>query len=201
MTHLTLEQLLALREPGTEPGTHAAQQHLSECRACQAELDRLHQRAARLKALPTLRPSRDRFQHVRAQLGADRRRRLVRRASLGGLALAASVTLAVIVTKEPRQLVSAEASSDLRETMARSRQLENVLNSLDPDSRILDGRTAGIAARLENALDSVDQQIEVSQLLQDSARQNQQLRLWRQREHLLDALMDVHLTKARHVGL
>ena len=202
MTHLTIEQLLTLREPGAEPGAHAAQVHLESCPSCQSELDRLHQRVARLRALPALRPSRDRFLNVRAQLAAGRRRRLVRRAGFGGLALAASVTLVVVVThKAPRELAPLEASTDLRETMARSRQLENVLNALDPDSRVLDGRTDGIAARLESALDSVDQQIEVSALLNDSARQNQQLRLWRQREHLLDALMDVHLTKAHHVGL
>ena len=39
---------------------------------CQAELDRLHQRVARLKALPTLRPARDRWPETAARFRADR---------------------------------------------------------------------------------------------------------------------------------
>jgi len=71
--HLSMEQLVALREPGTEPGTQTARSHLDECETCRAEFDRLHQRIARLKALPSLRPTRDRWPEVRAQIGAERR--------------------------------------------------------------------------------------------------------------------------------
>ena len=56
MTHLSMDQLLALREPGSEPGAAAARRHVEACAECAAELDRLHQRVARLRALPTLRP-------------------------------------------------------------------------------------------------------------------------------------------------
>ena len=56
MNHLSMDALLALREPGTEPGTATAREHLNHCPHCQLELDRLHQRVARLKALPSLRP-------------------------------------------------------------------------------------------------------------------------------------------------
>ena len=59
MTHLTMDQLLALREPGSEPGAVAAREHVEGCAACAAELERLHQRVARLRALPTLAPARD----------------------------------------------------------------------------------------------------------------------------------------------
>ena len=58
MSHLSMETLVALREPGTEPGEAAAREHLEGCPLCRAEFDRLHQRVARLKALPALRPSR-----------------------------------------------------------------------------------------------------------------------------------------------
>ena len=56
MTHLSMEALLSLREAGQEPGDASARQHLEVCAACRAELERLHQRVARLKALPALRP-------------------------------------------------------------------------------------------------------------------------------------------------
>ena len=52
MTHLSMEALLSLREAGLEPGVAAARQHLESCAGCRAELERLHQRVARLKALP-----------------------------------------------------------------------------------------------------------------------------------------------------
>src|ERR687894_264883 len=81
-----------------EQGPHAAaREHLDGCPHCQAELNRLHQRVALLKALPTLRPARDRWPETRARFEADRRRRRTRVVSLAGLAAAASVALAVSV--------------------------------------------------------------------------------------------------------
>ena len=41
MSHLSIETLVALRDPGTEPGEAAARQHLEACPACRAELERL----------------------------------------------------------------------------------------------------------------------------------------------------------------
>ncbi len=87
----------SLREPGSEPGHAAAREHLDQCAHCQAELQRLHQRVARLKALPTLRPSRDRWPETKARFKADRRRRRTRIVGLTGLAMAASVALAITV--------------------------------------------------------------------------------------------------------
>ena len=46
MTHLTMEQLVALRDGASEPGTAAAREHIAGCSHCAAELDRLHQRIA-----------------------------------------------------------------------------------------------------------------------------------------------------------
>ena len=89
MTHLSMDTLLSLREPGTEPGVAAAHEHLNECSLCQAELHRLHQRVARLKALPTLRPSRDRWPETAARFRAERLRRRTRRVGFAGLAVAA----------------------------------------------------------------------------------------------------------------
>ncbi len=74
MTHLSMETLVSLREAGSEPGQAAAREHLNQCTHCQAELQRLHQRVARLKALPTLRPGRDRWPEAKARFTAERRR-------------------------------------------------------------------------------------------------------------------------------
>lgn len=203
MTHLTMEQLVALREPRTEPGTHAAREHLDACPACRTEFDRLHQRVARLRALPTLRPARDRFAAVRTQLVADRRKRQVRWAGLSGLALAASVALFMVVQPGPGARGSAEAalSNELLETITRSQQLERALVAIDPENRVLDSRTAAITGRLEDRLQLVDRDLQAAGLMNQEGRLREQLRLWRERVGLLDALVDVHVTRASYAGL
>ena len=65
MNHLSMEQLVSLRGPGTEPGTAEARRHVETCELCRDELDRLHQRVARLKALPSLQPPRDTWPAIR----------------------------------------------------------------------------------------------------------------------------------------
>jgi cell division protein FtsB len=207
MTHLTMEQMVALREPGLEPGMESSRQHLAGCPECQAEADRLAQRIARLKALPTPRPGRDHFLQVRARFVAERRRRRLRWAGVGSLALAASAALAVLFRPgdlAQRILVPAgqvAAQEDQLQTMmARSQALEAALQAWDPDSRVLDGRTAAIAARLEDQLGTVDRRLEVvGALSRDSPAE--QLRLWRERIGLLNALVDVHTTRASYAGM
>lgn len=203
MTHLTMDQLLALREPGTEPGTQAAREHLEACAACQAELDQLHQRVARLRALPALRPTRNRFLAVRAELTADRRRRQARWAGIGGLALAASVAL-VVVTLPDRaggEGVTAGLAAELTETISRSQQLERALVALEPESRVIDGRTSAITGRLEDRLQLLDRELQAADRLDRQVRMQEQLKLWRERVGLLDALVDVHVTRASYAGL
>ncbi len=215
MSHLTMEQLLELREPGLEPGIAAAREHLTQCAACQAEADRLAQRVARLRALPIPRPSRDGFLELRARLARARRRRRLLAGGAGALALAASVALAVVLRNPapdrtlPVQLGGADPAlvtgqDELAQVMARSRELEEALQVYDPDSRSMDGRTAAITGRLEDQLTTVDRQLQllgVAELRVGPSGRVEQLRLWRERVGLLDALMDVHLTRATYAGL
>jgi hypothetical protein len=200
MTHLTMDALVGLREPGTEPGQAAAREHLDQCAHCQAELQRLHQRVARLKALPTLRPGRDRWPETRARFKADRRRRRTRVVGLTGLAAAASVALAITVGDLSRP---ADATAEqLNQAMERSQVLESALSEYNPAGRVLDGRTARIAGELEDRIARVDRELEVTELLrQQKATDRDLLKLWRERVGLLDALVDVHVTRASNAGL
>lgn len=200
MTHLTIDQLVALREPGAEPGTQAARDHLDACDACRAEFDRLHQRIARLKALPALRPTRDRWPAVRARFEAERRARRLRRFGLVGLAAAASVAL-VVGTRSPSRTLAPATTAELSDAMARSRALEAAIDRYHPETRVLDGRTARIAQELEDRIAAVDRQLEMTDLQNGGSREAQELDLWRERVGLLDALVDVHLTRASNVGL
>jgi hypothetical protein len=200
MSHLSMETLVGLRENGVEPGDAAAREPLESCAHCRSELERLHQRVARLKALPALRPSRDRWSGVRQQVRAERRQRRVRFAGLAGLAAAASVALAVGVTSL-RQPDSGLTPVEIQQAMMRSQDLESALDRIDPESRVLDGRTAGIAQELEDRIARVDRELEVAELMEQQSRDAELLRLWRERVGLLDALVDVHVTRASNVGL
>ena len=200
MTHLPIEALLNLQCAGTEPGDAAAREHLDGCALCRAELDRLHQRVARLKALPSLRPARDRWPQVAARVRAERRERRTRIAGIAGLAAAASIALAVGTGPGLRHDDPA-GHARIEEMMARSQALESTLNRYDPESRVLDGRTGGIAQELEDRIARVDRELEMAELREQQAKEPELLRLWRERVGLLDALVDVHVTRASNVGL
>jgi hypothetical protein len=200
MTHLGMDALVSLREPGLEPGDAAAREHLESCEHCRAELERLHQRVARLKALPALRSGRDRWPEVRARVEAERRARRTRFAGLAGLAAAASIALALALTPATGP-ASASNAAEIEQAMVRSQALESALHRYDPESRVLDGRTARIAQELEDRIAQVDRELEMADLMEQQTREPQVLRLWRERVGLLDALVDVHVTRASNAGL
>lgn len=202
MTHLTMEQLLALREPGLEPGVQGWRDHAMACELCRAELDRTDQRVARLRALPTLAPARNRFAEIQARAAADRRRRRMVVVSLGGLALAATVALAIVLApRSPAVPVPTLAErQELEDIIARSQSLEGAIQAYNPEQRITDGRTAVVAASLEDRLARIDGQLQLVDYLDQRVRQQEALRLWRERVGLLNALVDVHATRARAVG-
>lgn len=204
MTHLTMEQLLALREPGLEPGVQGWRDHASACDICRAEVDLLDQRVARLRALPTLSPSRNRFAEIQARAGAERRRRRLITLSLGGIAVAATVALAVVLSPAPTasfEVVESPAEQqELDDIISRSQQLEGAIEAYNPDVRVIDGRTAVVAASLEDRLARLDHQIQLVDMMDQRVRQQEALRLWRERVGLLNALVDVHVTRAKAVG-
>ena len=208
MTHLTLDQLLALRERGTEPGDAAARDHLAACPVCCGELDQLDQRVARLKALPTLRPSRDGWHRVRERLEEERtarRRRRTLAGVLGGLAMAASFAGAFVLARDDagtgEPVAVAEIAGELQDVRARSQALEAALQAYNPAARVIDGRTDGLAQDLEIRIAELDRRLDLTEMSDDAARDARLLRLWEERVGLLDALVDVHVTRASNVGL
>lgn len=206
MTHLTMEQLVALRDGASEPGTAAAREHIEICSRCTAELDRLHQRIARLRALPTLRPSRDLWPQIDAERRRLRQRRQTRWAGIGGLALAASLAGVAAFGPRPAPVVPVSAEvpveGELAAVRERSQALETMLDVYNPDARVIDGQTARVAQALEDRIAVVDQALQVTELRQEAPDQDAALLdLWRERVGLLDALVDVHVSHASNVGL
>jgi hypothetical protein len=202
MTHLSMEALLSLREAGSEPGVATAREHLTQCPQCQAELDSLHQRVARLKALPSLRPGRDRWPETAARFQAERRRQRTRVVGLTGLAAAASLALVITVGRLSQSTASAApTSAQISQAVERSQALESALSAYNPEARVLDGRTARMAQELEDRIARVDRELEAAELLRQDAGDEELLKLWRERVGLLDALVDVHVTRASNAGL
>ena len=198
MSHLSLDELTRLRERGAEPGLAELRAHLAACPVCQAEASRLDQRIARLKSLPTLRPARDHWPVMRQQLAVERRRRRVRWGSVAGLAAAAAIAAVVVLPKLRHRPTGEEQV--IYQAMNRSQQLEQLIQSYNPDQRVTDGVTARVAGDLEDRIARVDRELEMAQLLQAAEQERTLAKLWRQRVGLLDALMDVHLTRANEVG-
>jgi len=58
-----------------------------------------------------------------------------------------------------------------------------------------------MAGELEDRIALVDRQLEMAQLMDPESSETALLRLWRERVGLLDALVDVHLTRASRIGL
>ena len=201
MTHLTTEQLLALREPGLEPGVLALREHLDSCEVCSAELDRLDQRIARLRALPVLKPARSRFSEIQTQTHRWHFRRRFKLIGGGTLALAATLAVAAVLVPAVQRSSSSQLAEqrELDSIIARSRSLESFIQNLDPDRRVTDGRAAMAAANLEDRVARIDQQLQMINLRDNQTSAQDALRLWRARIGLLDALVDVHTSGASYV--
>jgi hypothetical protein len=116
-----------------------------------------------------------------------------------GLAAAASLALILSVGHLSRPPVA--NAEQLSQAMERSQALESALSAYNAEGRVLDGRTAGIAQELEDRIARVDRELEVTELSPQQARDEELLKLWRERVGLLDALVDVHVTRASNAGL
>jgi predicted anti-sigma-YlaC factor YlaD len=194
--HCTIEELLAVRDGD---GAGAALRHVDQCPACRAELDRLHQVAAALRALPVQRPPRDRWPEVRAVAAGARRRRWI---ATGWMLLAAAAALAVVVGVRgwwPSGGQMAGQRANLDSLVSASQQMEEALRTLDPTSRVLSGRAASTIAELEDGIALVDAQLGEAQ--RTGASRDDLLRLWQQRVQLMNQLVNVHVTRAAYVGL
>ena len=193
--HGTTEEMLALRDG---EGAAWAKAHVEACPECAAELYRLEQVRAQLRALPALAPPRDRWAVI-ADLA--RRQRRQQRFS-GGVGLAAAAALAgllLVAVHGGTRADPLEAQVALKTAMARSQAMEQVLQGVDPDARALGGEAAGVVAELQRRLEELDAR------LGDPAEWREepsyQAALWNERAALLSALVDVHTTRVAYAGL
>lgn len=190
--HCTMDDLLALRDG---EGSVWARRHVEECAVCRVEREALYQRVAQLKALPTLRPPRDRWGAVREVIVAQRSRRR-RRWTGYGLATAAALVGVMVIGPA---LGNTGIAEELAQAKQRSAQLESTLQDYDPENRVMSGREAELTARLEDQIAQLDGRL--AELDARAAREAQLVDLWRQRVDLMQQLVQVRIARAKYVGL
>ena len=191
MMHCTMEDLGALQ---AGEASVWARRHITTCAQCQAELELLYQRVAQLKALPSLRPPRDRWPAVRDSLRAERsRRRRTWGTWTGSLALAATLA-AVLLLRPTGQGLHAELSKAKQQ----SATLEDSLKQYDTNGRVLSGHAAAVVADLEDRISVLDGTLgQREQQVQDA----ELVKLWQERVGLMRELMTARATRARYVWL
>ncbi len=190
--HGTIEELLALRDG---EGSAWVRAHVAGCVACGAQMQRLDQVRAGLRALPAFAPPRDRWPDVERQLRRERRTRRLS-AGTGLLAAAAVVVLSFVALRRP---APSAGDAELQQAMAESATMEQVFKSLQPDARALSGPAASAVVDLEDQLARVDAALNDTTAWRSDPQHVADL--WRQRAGLLSALVDVHETRATYAGL
>jgi hypothetical protein len=191
MMHCTMEDLGALQ---AGEASVWARRHITTCAVCQAELEALYQRVAQLKALPPLRPPRDRWPAIQAVLRAERsRRRRSWSAWTGSLALAATIAALLLMNPKPATL-----HAELTQVKQQSATLEDSLKQYDVDGRVLSGHAAALVAELEDRISILDGDLsQREQRVQDA----ELVKLWQERVGLMRQLVNARATRARYVGL
>jgi len=192
MIHCTMDDLVAVQ---AGEGSVWARRHLEACSVCRAELEALYQRVAQLKTLPARRPARDRWPVVLEAIRGHRRDRR-RRWGVGSVAAAAGV--AALLVFRPFWSKSVDGA-ELARVKQQSATIEAQLERYDPESRVMSGRSAALAAALEDGIAAVDG--ELVRAGTTEPRSTDLLKLWQQRVDLMQQLMSVRVARASYVGL
>jgi hypothetical protein len=189
-----MDDLLALR---AGEASVWARRHVEVCTACRDELDAVYQRVAQLKALPALRPPRDRWSIVRDAARVERTRR---RRTWGVWSVAAAAALAGVLLV-PGLGDSGTLHAELSKAKDQSATLEDQLQNYDVDGRVLNGRTAARVAELEDQIAVIDGDLSRQAAAKAQAQDAELVKLWQQRVDLMRQLVNVRSTRARYVGL
>lgn len=193
LIHCTMDELLAIRDG---QGSQGALRHLDECDECCNELELLHQRVAALKALPSLRPPRDRWSVVCDEVLAQRAR--ARRRFGGWLTAAAAASVALAIGLGGLVTPAAQEPDPLAELVSEAQMLEQALRTMRPETRVLTGLIAGAVAALEDRLELLDVRFEQARVRRLS--REKVIVLWQERVGLMDALVNVHARPVILIG-
>jgi hypothetical protein len=202
--HASIDHLLSLRDG--EPVDAATAAHVEQCARCSADLRKLREMRAKLQSLPQL-DAPSSLQEIRRAMArpAAAPRRLVSRRLVAALAFVTLTTIFFIALRDQtaptfagRKVESVEQptppievieTARVPELVARSRQLEGLLQKLPDRPRIERVSTAAMIDTIEERIQWLDFQL--SDARDSGLNEEQTRRLWRERVELMDSLVKV----------
>ena len=203
--HARIDQLLSLRDRAPVDG--AAARHVEGCAQCAAELRRLIELRDRMQQLPTLPGPPDAWPRIETVLASRRARqvRLRRGAIAATIVLAAAAAIGLYgdstpqtaQTPSPVPLQGAEAHAAFADLVARSRVLDEMLQTLPRRPAVERVSMAATIDTIEERIQWLDFHLSYAPVELDDA---QAQRLWSERVELMDSLVKIRYAEARRTS-
>jgi anti-sigma factor RsiW len=202
--HASIDHLLSLRDG--QPVDAATAAHVEQCARCSAELRKLRETQGKLQSLPQLDAPAS-FQEIQRALArpAAAPRRVLSARLVAGLAFATLTAIFFValrdgtspdvVQHQPERVEQQAPPTDViemarvPELVARSQQLEGLLQKLPDRPRIERVSTAAMIDTIEERIQWLDFQL--SDARDSGLNEEQTRRLWRERVELMDSLVKV----------
>jgi len=200
--HASIDHLLSLRDG--QPVDAATKAHVDQCARCLAELRKLRETQAKLQSLPQL-DAPSSFQEIQRAMArpAAGPRRILSARVVAALAFVTLTAIFFVALRDSTRTPVAEhkpveqqtPAIDIIETarvpelVARSQQLEGLLQKLPDRPRIERVSTAAMIDTIEERIQWLDFQL--SDARDSGLNEEQTRRLWRERVELMDSLVKV----------
>jgi len=200
--HASIDHLLSLRDG--QPVDAATVAHVGQCARCLAELRKLRETQVKLQSLPQL-DAPSSFQEIQRAMArpANAPRRIVSARLVAALAFVTLTAIFFVALRDGTRTPVAEhkpveqqtPAIDIIETarvpelVARSQQLEDLLQKLPDRPRIERVSTAAMIDTIEDRIQWLDFQL--SDARDSGLNEEQTRRLWRERVELMDSLVKV----------
>jgi len=201
--HASIDHLLSLRDG--QPVDAATAAHVEQCARCSAELHKLRETRVKLQSLPQL-DAPSSFQEIQRAMvrPAAAPRRLVSARLVAGLAFVTLTSIFFVALRDETGPVAEQQTAPVEqqtpsidvietarvpELVARSQQLENLLQNLPERPRIERVSTAAMIDTIEGRIQWLDFQL--SDAPDSGLNEEQTRRLWRERVELMDSLVKV----------
>jgi hypothetical protein len=200
--HASIDHLLSLRDG--QPVDAATAAHVDQCARCLAELRKLRETQAKLQSLPQF-DAPSSFQELQRAMArpAAAPRRIVSARLVAALAFVTLTAIFFVALRdgtrhevvERKPVEQQTPASDIIETarvpelVARSQQLEGLLQKLPDRPRIERVSTAAMIDTIEERIQWLDFQL--SDARDSGLNEEQTRRLWRERVELMDSLVKV----------
>ena len=216
--HPALDELLEMRDGG---GSAVAREHVAGCDKCRAELVRLSALRDELRALPPDRPPADIWPVVARRASAARRTRRLKMAAAAAIFIAAAgaggaiwwrhvkalpqnasaavPSPAASTAKAPDAPTQKPPEQDIAALIVQSQKLESLIKKYEAQAPVLNGRSAGAVANIQERLALIDLQIGLADAT--TTPKDRLAQLWKYRVQLLAALVELHDSRGAYISI